>query len=483
MKNDNNASAPRHIYDVLIVGAGPVGLATAIALYKRGIHNIRVIDQTREFRNVGQGLDLLPNGLRAIKYIDSEAYEHITEAAFKGDPAPTSSGCPDQSAHPPKNRWRQINVQGETTRSFPTDFQSWFDRYGEGRVNVSWFNLQTALRRLLPSELVQANHRCVDLAEEVGRVRVDVISDTGISTNPFAHWEMAQSKQDTAGLTQDPQGTDHPSFYARLVIAADGINSTIRQVLYNQPGLKQWAKPQYSGFAAISSTLQGVSSSMMETLVTQYMKEARIITVHNNADDLNFPDLKRLRLLLIRLPNNTVVYLLYAPFTREAWQHKSPSEILSLGIETLQKAEFPPLFTHLVGLSHPERLSLRPFYMHPVNPQNKGYSPWRHGRVILVGDAAHAMPPFMAQGVNQGFEDAAVIGTLIAQLMSAQGWDQDPTIATTLEKYEHLRQPFMDQVQTATMDCHQWTQAQWDTFNETLHRRAYPSAATLGALN
>lgn len=29
-----------HIYDVVIVGAGPVGLATAIGLYKRGITNI-----------------------------------------------------------------------------------------------------------------------------------------------------------------------------------------------------------------------------------------------------------------------------------------------------------------------------------------------------------------------------------------------------------------------------------------------------------
>ncbi|MGB5633838.1 MAG: FAD-dependent oxidoreductase [Waterburya sp.] len=51
------------IYDVLIVGAGPVGLATAIALRERGIDNILVIDQTRSFRPVGQVVDVLPNGL------------------------------------------------------------------------------------------------------------------------------------------------------------------------------------------------------------------------------------------------------------------------------------------------------------------------------------------------------------------------------------------------------------------------------------
>lgn len=487
MKDDSGSIAPRHVYDVLIVGAGPVGLATAIALHKRGIHNILVIDQTREFRNVGQGLDLLPNGLRAIKYIASEAYENITKAASKRnqplEPPSQAVDVPDQSTRPPKSRWRQINVQGETTRSFPTDFQSWFERYGEGRINISWFNLQTALRSLLPPDLVQANHRCVHVEDEVARVRIDVTSDVGHSTNPFAHWEMTQSKAETAALVQDHGGADHKSFYAKLVIAADGINSTIRQILYNQQGLQRWAKPQYSGFAAISSTLQGVPSSIMEDLATQFMGEDFIITVHNNLDKLNFPELKLLRLILIRLSNNTVAYLLYAPFKLDAWQHKSPTQILRLGIDTLCNAEFPSIITHLVGLSHPEKLSLRPFYMHPVNTQNNGHLPWCHGRVTLVGDAAHAMPPFMAQGVNQGFEDAAVISTLIAQMISAHGLEQDTMITTTLEKYEHLRQPFVSQVQTATMDCHQWTQAQWDTFNGKLHRRAYPSFVTLGELN
>ena len=35
--SDNN------MYDVLIIGVGPVSLATALGLYKQGIHNILVI--------------------------------------------------------------------------------------------------------------------------------------------------------------------------------------------------------------------------------------------------------------------------------------------------------------------------------------------------------------------------------------------------------------------------------------------------------
>ncbi|MDJ0690172.1 MAG: FAD-dependent oxidoreductase [Xenococcaceae cyanobacterium MO_188.B32] len=63
------------VYDVLIVGAGPVGLATAIALRQRGINNILVIDRARSFRQVGQGIDILPNGLKALKYIDIQAMD------------------------------------------------------------------------------------------------------------------------------------------------------------------------------------------------------------------------------------------------------------------------------------------------------------------------------------------------------------------------------------------------------------------------
>ncbi|NJK52774.1 MAG: FAD-dependent monooxygenase [Leptolyngbyaceae cyanobacterium SU_3_3] len=487
MTNNNGPDSPRQIYDVLIVGAGPVGLATAIGLRKRGITNILVIDQAREFRKVGQGLDLLPNGLRAIKYTDSEAYEKITETAFKAFPPPSNkepasrpSEVNPKPAPPPKRLWRQKNIQGETTRSFPTDFQSWFDRYGEGRVTVSWFDLQTKLRSLLPPDIVQANHRCVHLEEETGWVRIESLSDAAISTNPFAHWEMMQSKVDTSESPQESQEAVQKSFYAKLVVAADGINSTIRQVLYDGKGMKKWTKPQYSGFAAISSRVDNLPRSIIEELDTNYIQGDRIITVHNNSDKLNMAELKLLRLMLIRLPDNSVIYLLYAPFTLRSWQNKSQIEIRDLGIQALKNAEFPSVFTELVGLSTPENLSHRPLYMHPVNTQDDFQPPWSHGRVVLAGDAAHAMPPFMAQGANQGFEDAAVIVTLVAKLIQEKGLDEDNEIANIFEKYEQIRRSFAGQVQAATMKSHQWTQQQWDDFNEILHRRVYPSSVTLG---
>ncbi|MDE3722927.1 FAD-dependent monooxygenase [Nocardiopsis sp. N85] len=39
--------------------------------------------------------------------------------------------------------------------------------------------------------------------------------------------------------------------------------------------------------------------------------------------------------------------------------------------------------------------------------------PWNRGRVVLIGDAAHACPPTLAQGAAQGLEDALVLAELL----------------------------------------------------------------------
>ncbi|GIH81408.1 FAD-dependent monooxygenase [Planobispora longispora] len=47
--------------------------------------------------------------------------------------------------------------------------------------------------------------------------------------------------------------------------------------------------------------------------------------------------------------------------------------------------------------------------------------PWNRGRVVLIGDAAHACPPTLAQGAAQCLEDAAVLAEL---LLAADRIDQ-----------------------------------------------------------
>ncbi|MEO8137738.1 MAG: NAD(P)/FAD-dependent oxidoreductase [Betaproteobacteria bacterium] len=46
--------------------------------------------------------------------------------------------------------------------------------------------------------------------------------------------------------------------------------------------------------------------------------------------------------------------------------------------------------------------------------------PWHHGRIVVIGDAAHATSPQLGQGANLGLVDAAVLADLLARHLSAR---------------------------------------------------------------
>lgn len=56
---------------------------------------------------------------------------------------------------------------------------------------------------------------------------------------------------------------------------------------------------------------------------------------------------------------------------------------------------------------------------------------WHRGNIGIIGDAAHAMVPFQAQGAAMGIEDAAVLAPLLVSEEQAE---------TALEKYQQVRQ-------------------------------------------
>jgi salicylate hydroxylase len=66
---------------------------------------------------------------------------------------------------------------------------------------------------------------------------------------------------------------------------------------------------------------------------------------------------------------------------------------------------------------------------------------WHSGRVALLGDAAHAMVPFAAQGAGMAIEDAAVL----AQCLGETSDDRD--IPAALARYAALREPRVTRVQ------------------------------------
>ena len=61
-------------------------------------------------------------------------------------------------------------------------------------------------------------------------------------------------------------------------------------------------------------------------------------------------------------------------------------------------------------------------------------------RIILVGDAAHAIPPTVAQGANQAFEDVRSLATLLSKLSEKVPLDK------AAARWQSYRQARIDKV-------------------------------------
>jgi kynurenine 3-monooxygenase len=69
--------------------------------------------------------------------------------------------------------------------------------------------------------------------------------------------------------------------------------------------------------------------------------------------------------------------------------------------------------------------------------------PWSAGKVVLMGDAAHATVPFYGQGMNAGFEDCTVLSELMEKHRG--NWE------AILEEYNRERKPDGDALQDLSL--------------------------------
>ncbi|KAJ3279688.1 hypothetical protein HDU79_000372 [Rhizoclosmatium sp. JEL0117] len=102
-----------------------------------------------------------------------------------------------------------------------------------------------------------------------------------------------------------------------------------------------------------------------------------------------------------------------------------PTESTNLADEVASWGTHPSIVN---CVRHARRIS-------PVNLYDLPDLPRFHkGRVVLVGDAAHGMLPFLTQGLGQSIEDASVLCDLL-------GHYQDKDYKTAFAKYDEIRVP------------------------------------------
>ncbi|QYN25384.1 FAD-dependent monooxygenase [Amycolatopsis sp. DSM 110486] len=192
-------------------------------------------------------------------------------------------------------------------------------------------------------------------------------------------------------LSATPDGVVHHasgSIRADLVVAADGIHSPVRQSLHPHARLAYSRGTAFRGIAEVPSRLstawgRGTEVGILPLLdgrVYWWIAEAR-------PEGLRHDDVR--------------AYLLD---TYGDWH----APVRSLITAT------PEILHHdLYHLATP-----LPTYV--------------SGRLALLGDAAHAMPPYLGQGGCQGIEDAVVLAAALAST---------PDVAAGLREYDALRRP------------------------------------------
>ena len=198
--------------------------------------------------------------------------------------------------------------------------------------------------------------------------------------------------------------TDRGTYRAGALIGADGIHSTVRALLFGAD------QSRFTGnicwrFVVDSDRLAAVPEPL---------------TWHGpNGHVVMYPVSAGRRV-------NVVAYVESEHWFEESWQLRATHDEVHRAYpgwdplihELIDKAEF-----------------INKWAMFGRDPLPR----WTKGRVTLMGDAAHPMLPFLAQGAVMAIEDAYALGTLLAKLPAP----------AALAKYEALRLARATMVQLA----------------------------------
>lgn len=226
-----------------------------------------------------------------------------------------------------------------------------------------------------------------------GGINMALMSEAEKHANVRLHFEHDTDLEDAdAGRIRwtTPDGQGSGEFDA--VFSTDGANSGIRKALQAQ-GAMEWTEQVIEhGYKELLIPAGPNGTSLIE-------REALHI----------WP---RASYMLIGLPNPDGSFTMTLFFPNEG-------PVSFAALDTPEKAEV------FFGEYFADALALMPDFKDQwaANPVSKlgivRSWPWSKGKVVLFGDASHAIVPFYGQGMNSGFEDCFVLN----QMMDALGED------------------------------------------------------------
>ncbi|WP_020662257.1 FAD-dependent monooxygenase [Amycolatopsis benzoatilytica] len=320
----------------LVVGGGIGGLAAAIGLHRVG-WQVTVLERASELTAIGAGISLWPNAQRAL-----------AELGVNARIAPQSGGG-------------LVDWRGRRLASWDAD--AFVRSHGLPLGAIHRAKLIEALRSALPAESLKTGVE-VTAAEPSGIVRCD-----------------------------------DGELEADLIVAADGINSPIRQQLFPA------ARVAYSGGAAF----RGIAKLPLSPSLSTTWAAGTEIGILPLPDDEVYWWVCEARPAGIGHEDNRA-------YLREKYGrwHEPIGQLIDATPEILRH-DLQHLATPL------------PSYV--------------RGKIALLGDSAHAMPPFLGQGGCQALEDAVVLAEHAGK----------STVEAALRGYDTERRPRTQKVTKASM--------------------------------
>jgi salicylate hydroxylase len=189
---------------------------------------------------------------------------------------------------------------------------------------------------------------------------------------------------------------------ADALVGADGIHSTVREALFGPQS------PHFTGCAAYRGLVPAERLDELDLEVTSQ------VWMGPGGHFVHY-FVQGGRLV------NFVAVVEQDSWTRESWTDRGDvADALAA-----QKGWHPHVRTILAAVDETFIWAL--FDRPPLER-------WTHGRVTLLGDACHAMLPFMAQGAAQAIEDGAALAACLADATAAD-------VTRALRRYEEVRRP------------------------------------------
>jgi salicylate hydroxylase len=201
---------------------------------------------------------------------------------------------------------------------------------------------------------------------------------------------------------------------ALALVGADGIWSTVRHHLFPQ------VQPQFSGLIAWRGTLEATQ------LPREYTSRRVQLWMGPNAHLVAYP--------ISGARQINVVAIVPGTWNRPGWS--APGQTSEIK-NAFASSRWPGPARMMIGAVD----DWRKWALFTVPDGGE----WTDGAIALLGDAAHAMLPFAAQGAGMAIEDAAVL----AKCLSEGAGENAAGIPAVLKRYARLRRSRVARVQRA----------------------------------